>query len=184
MEVQKKNDLPQALEMGLDFWGKQEQKFQSLFGKDALKDKEFLKMKLRYYDNLWYKYKNAPLSIEGQLMRNMLKFQRKKLEKSLHHGLVRQIIRRINTAVKSGKALKAQRKAENKSRLAQYNQSSPRPEIPVSLKEPTVQQRAIKQDRKTSAIAKRRLDKTKQSKSYGYNHFHKPKRRTGKGLHH
>lgn len=45
MEGKNGKEGPATLESGLNFWSRQEQKFQSLFGKEALKDREFLKMK-------------------------------------------------------------------------------------------------------------------------------------------
>lgn len=182
MEVQNKSEEPATLEAGLDFWGRQEQKFQSLFGQEALKDKEFLKMKLRYYDSLWYKYKNAPLSLEGQLMRNMLKFQRRKIEKSRHRGLLRRIIRRINTAVEARWVQKAQRRAENRSLLEHYNERSLKPQIHALLKETATRQKTAGQAEQSTKDYQ--SEKTRQRKFYGYNYNQtaKRKQKVSKGL--
>ena len=191
MEVHDKRQETATLEEGLDFWIRQEQKFQSLFGKEALKDKEFLKMKLRHYDSLWYKYKHAPLGTEGQLMRNMLKFQRKKIDKSMHRGLLRQIIRRINTAIESKRVQRVQRKIENKNQMGLYNENSPKPEMHAESKKEVVQQKKEEKEenlqiRTEQAMQQPEGTKRKQIKYYGYNHTprYKHKQRKSKGVHH
>jgi len=186
MEVQNRKNEPATLEAGLDFWNRQEQKFQSLFGKEALKDKEFLKMKLRHYDRLWYQYKNAPLDIEGQLMRNMLKFQRRKIDKSMHRGLLRQIIRRVNTAVESNRAQKVQQKMENMNRLERYNENSPKPDM-HNLSANTVGcQRKMDQGEQAQIGGAPLQTRREQSKSQTHNHTTIYKHRPGKskGIHH
>lgn len=191
MEVQNGKEEPATLEEGLDFWIKQERKFQSLFGQEALKDREFLKMKLRHYDRLWYKYKNASLDTEGQLMRNMLKFQRRKIDKSMHRGFLRQIFRRINTAVESKRAQKVQRKIENKNQMGLYNENSPRPEMHAQTKKAVIQQRKeVQQEPKLTkteqAMQQPESTKRDQTKSYSYNHTprYKHKQRRSRGVHH
>lgn len=190
MEVQNRKDEPETLEAGLDFWSRQEQKFQSLFGKEALKDREFLKMKLRHYDRLWYQYKNTPLDIEGQLMRNMLKFQRRKIDKSMYRGLLRQIIRRITTAIESSGVQKVQQKMENKSRLVRYNENSPKPEIHQTVSNTMVKQKENQVDtnkpvaEKTTIPPNRQL--RQQAKGYSNNpgRWHKHKINNSNGIHH
>jgi hypothetical protein len=191
MAIEKKNEGPQTLEAGLDFWSRQEQKFQSLFGKESLKDKEFLKMKLRHYDNLWYQYKTAPLGIEGQLMRNMLKFQRRKIDKSLHRGLLRSIIRKINIAIKSNRAQNMQRKIENRNRLELYTESSPKPKIQEKPWETIIQPGREEQIKNTSeatvnAESHPKITKQKRTNSYSYHRtpWHKYKKRKSSGIHH
>lgn len=191
MEVHNKRQEPATLEEELDFWIRQEQKFQSLFGKEALKDKEFIKMKLRHYDSLWYKYKNAPLGTEGQLMRNMLKFQRKKIDKSMHRGLLRQIIRRINTAIESKRVQRVQRKIENKNQMGLYNENSPRPEMHAQAGKAFIQQRKEEKEEQKKikteqAMQQPESTKREQTKSYSYNHTprYKHKQRRSKGVHH
>ena len=190
MEDQNKKQGPETLESGLDFWSRQEQKFQSLFGKEALKDKEFLKMKLRHYDRLWYRYKNAPLDTEGQLMRNMLKFQRRKIDKSMHRGLLRQIIRRVNTAIESDRVQKVQQKMENMNRLERYNENSPKPEIHQTIGNTIVKQKQDQVETNKPALEKTVIPSESkprhQKKGYFNNPIHWPKHKMKKsnGIHH
>ena len=190
MEYQNKNQEPETLEAGLDFWNRQEQKFKSLFGQESLKDREFLKMKLRHYDKLWYQYKNASLGIEGQLMRNMLKFQRRKIEKSLHPGLLRTIIRKINIAINSNRAQHMQRKVESKNRLELYTENSPKPEIRKTSKEAIIQPGKENQMENTPEIiekaeAQPKTIRQKQRNSFNQNPtpWHKHKRGKSNGIH-
>lgn len=188
MEVQDGKEETATLEKGLNFWVKQEQKFQALFGIEALKDKEFLTMKLRHYDMLWYKYKSVPLEMEGQLLRNILKFQRKKLEKSLYQGWVNRIIRKIITVIESGSAEKLERKMENSKRLEQYNQNSPRPDAKISSKDQVLQsvaQNILERDRKKFVTGEQQQDNTGRRKDINgcnYNSTHRARRKAGKGL--
>lgn len=190
MEVQKRKKEPTTLEEELNFWIRQEQKFRSLFGKEMLKEGAFLKMKLRHYDSLWYKYKNAPLGIEGQLMRNMLKFQRRKLDKSMNRGLLQKIFRRITIAIEYKRAKMAQRRIQNENRPELYNENSPNPGMNTQKKNAVVLKRKEEQKgrvitRTEQAMQKPENTKQKQTIHYAYNHTpgYKHKRRINKGVH-
>lgn len=78
----------------LSNWNQQETKFGALFGQEALKDREFLKMKLENYDQLYYKYNGKAQTPDEKAMMTMLRFQRRKMERSLHPGLLRRMLHR------------------------------------------------------------------------------------------
>gem|GEM_PF-5674992 len=82
----------------LGSWNKQETKFRDLFSDQALKDREFQKMKLAEYDRLWIKYNGNAITTDERALLVMLKFQRTKMEKALYPGLLRRLFRKgINT---------------------------------------------------------------------------------------
>jgi hypothetical protein len=85
---------PETLMSELRNWNQQENKFGALFGQDALKDREFLKMKLENYDQLYYKYNGKAQTPDEKAMMTMLRFQRRKMERSLHPGLLRRMLHR------------------------------------------------------------------------------------------
>jgi hypothetical protein len=94
MENELQRPRPETLMSELGNWNQQENKFGALFGQDALKDREFLKMKLEHYDQLYYKYNGKAQTPDEKAMITMLRFQRRKIERSLHPGLLRRMLHR------------------------------------------------------------------------------------------
>jgi len=94
MENELQTYRPETLMSELRNWHQQENKFGALFGDDALKDREFLKMKLEHYDQLYYKYNGKAQTPDEKAMMTMLRFQRRKMERSLHPGLLRRMLHR------------------------------------------------------------------------------------------
>jgi hypothetical protein len=94
MENELQTYRPETLMSELGNWNQQENKFGALFGQDALKDREFLKMKLEHYDSLYYKYNGKAQTPDEKAMMTMLRFQRRKMERSLHPGLLRRMLHR------------------------------------------------------------------------------------------
>lgn len=82
-------------------WNVQENKFRELFGDDALRDREFMKMKLEHYHSLYYKYNGRPQTQDEQAMMTMLRFQRRKMERSLHPGFLRRVLHRVGARLKA-----------------------------------------------------------------------------------
>lgn len=79
-----------SLFKALQEWNRTEDLFRSTFGEDSLKEREFLKMKLKQYDLMWYKYKN-PLTKDEILLRTMLMAHRKSIRKALYPGILRRL---------------------------------------------------------------------------------------------
>lgn len=109
----------------------------------------------------------------------------------MHRGLLRQIFRKINTAIESNRVQKTQLKIENKNQLGLYNENSPKPEIHEQVKKAVVQQRKEEQTEKTQAMKETATEKVdtinqKQIKSYSYNHAprYKHKQRKSNEIHH
>lgn len=94
MENELQTYRPETLMSELRNWNQQESKFGALFGQDALQDREFLKMKLEHYDQLYYKYNGKAQTPDEKAMMTMLRFQRRKMERSLHPGLLRRMLHR------------------------------------------------------------------------------------------
>ncbi len=94
MENALQTSRPETLMSELGNWNQQENKFGALFGQEALKDREFLKMKLENYDQLYYKYSGKAQTHDEKAMMTMLRFQRRKMERSLYPGLLRRILHR------------------------------------------------------------------------------------------
>lgn len=130
------------------------------------------------------------MDIEGQLMRNMLKFQRRKIDKSMHRGLLRQIIRRVTAAFESNRVQKVQRKMDNKDRLELYNENSPKSEMHTQAKKTVVDQKKEKQEDKVQTRMEQTIRQPKgarweQKKLYSHNHAprYNHKQRKSKGIH-
>lgn len=77
MDIERKS-LTDTIIGGLSDWNRQEQQFRQLFGEDALKDREFIRMKLQQFDRLYYKHSNTAKTTDEMAMMLMLRFQRKK----------------------------------------------------------------------------------------------------------
>lgn len=101
MENELQTYRPETLMGELRNWNQQENKFGALFGQDALKDREFLKMKLENYDQLYYKYDGKTQTQDEKAMMTMLRFQRRKMERSLHSGLLRRMLHRAGARLRA-----------------------------------------------------------------------------------
>lgn len=101
MEQAVQNIKGSSLTEDLKSWNQQESQFRNLFSEQALIDKEFLKMKLKEFNRIWYKYSGIPQSpVEGALMM-MLNYQRRKLQQSLYPGLLTRLLVRAFTFSKA-----------------------------------------------------------------------------------
>jgi hypothetical protein len=78
----------------LSGWNQQEQKFRSLFSDQALQDRDFLKMKLAEYNRIWYKYNGTVQSTDEKALMIMLRFHRRKLQKTIFPGLITRLLSR------------------------------------------------------------------------------------------
>jgi len=78
----------------LTSWNRQEQKFRELFSEDALKDREFQKMKLDEYDRLYRKYSGMGTTTDEKALLVMVRFQKRKLERTLYPGILTRLLRR------------------------------------------------------------------------------------------
>ena len=101
MEDRRQAFTPQTLMGELGSWNRQEAKFRELFSADALKDRDFMKMKLAEYDRLWLKYRSSVQTTDEKALLVMLRYQRRKLELSLHPGLLDRLLRRSVLAIKA-----------------------------------------------------------------------------------
>lgn len=118
-------------------WTRQEHSFAKLFTPDALKDREFQKMKLAEYDRLWLKYSGGVKTTDEKALMDMLRFQRRKMEKTLYPRILTRVFRKIVSAVKITTAKRLERSRERKQSQEAYNT------IPLvnPLKESSPQQR-------------------------------------------
>ncbi len=101
MENALQTSRPETLMSELSNWNQQENKFGALFGQEALKDREFLKMKLENYDQLYYKYNGKAQTPDEKAMMTMLRFQRRKMERSLYPGLLRRMLHRAGARLQA-----------------------------------------------------------------------------------
>lgn len=106
-------------------WNRQENKFREVFSDEALKDREFQKMKLETYDRLYNKYRGKPLTQDERAMLTMLRFQRRKMEKALYPGLLTRMLRRGIGLVKNLWARQRESVAVNRENLHQYTHHAP-----------------------------------------------------------
>lgn len=107
----------------LGSWSKQEHKFRELFGNDAIRDRDFQKMKLAEYDRLWQKYQGKAMTTDEKSMLVMLRFQRRKLEKTLYPGILRRIFHRAAVGIKALVANRRQLR-EQRNQPEQYTYST------------------------------------------------------------
>lgn len=97
MEIQERQP---TLVKALDEWNHTEDMFRNVFGDDALKDKDFKKMKLREYDRIWHAFNGKPLSKDERSLMAMLRFQRKKLRRTLYPGLLTRLLNRAGSYIR------------------------------------------------------------------------------------
>lgn len=115
----------------LGSWNRQEQKFRELFGADALKDREFQKMKLAEYDRLYRRHSGSVTTTDEKALLTMLRFQRSKMEKALYPGILTRLLRRGFSRLKHMVQQALQRRASVQQQPADYGISTiPLPERP------------------------------------------------------
>lgn len=124
-------------------WNRQEQQFGRLFSDAALKDREFLKMKLGEFDRLYFKYSNTQLTRDERALLTMLRFQRRKLERALYPGILRRVAHRI--AARINAAMLAGKEAKNKNRVQLTDQLSNIHSVPIPVKDAQKQPATIRQ---------------------------------------
>lgn len=90
-----RTEMPLTLLGTLNVWNDTENMFKGVFGDEALKDRDFRKMKLREYDRIWHAFRDKPLTTDEKALMVMLRFQRKKLRTTLYPGLLSRLISRI-----------------------------------------------------------------------------------------
>ena len=76
-------------------WNHTEDLFREHFGEDSLLDREFLKLKLREYDRMWYRFSRNALTRDERALLSMLRIQRRWLRKTLYHGSMRRLWNRL-----------------------------------------------------------------------------------------
>jgi hypothetical protein len=106
-------------------WNRQENKFREIFSDDALKDREFQRMKLENYDLLYLKYAGKPLTQDEQAMLAMLQFQRRKMEKALYPGLLSRLIHRANNLIKGMWMRQRENAIADRENLQQFAYNTP-----------------------------------------------------------
>lgn len=119
----------------LSGWNRQEGQFRELFGETSLKDREFLKMKLDNYTGLFHKYNGNAQTTDERALLLMLRYQRRKMEKTLYPGLLRRMIYR------AAARLKAQRLMNRKPVQASTQEGFNLPPIPVRQEQAQQQQK-------------------------------------------
>ncbi|MBK1439791.1 hypothetical protein JHJ32_07340 [Parapedobacter sp. ISTM3] len=77
-------------------WNHTESLFREHFGEESLRDRDFLKMKLKEYDRMWYSFNGRPLTQDERTLMKMLRFQRRKMRKTLYPGLLRRLWNRAS----------------------------------------------------------------------------------------
>lgn len=110
-------------------WNRQENRFRELFSDDALKDREFIRMKLERYHSLYYKYRGAERTTDERAMMMVLRFQRRKMERTLYPGLLRRLLHRGRVRLQA--ALVAGRDAAIAQRTEATQYITPTPVTPV-----------------------------------------------------
>ncbi len=153
MENELQTYRPETLMSELRNWNQQENKFGVLFGQDALQDREFLKMKLEHYDRLWYKYNGKPQTQDEKAMMTMLRFQRRKMERSLHLGLLRRMLHRERARLRAMWAANRERVTIN--RDASNRQAHNLPSLASEFKPVHQQQASVRQMMPVSKYAQR-----------------------------
>lgn len=97
MEVnaRKKAFSPDTLLGELSNWNRQEVSFKGVFSEEALRDRDFQKMKLNEYRRLSFKYSGNVQSTDEAALYKMLRFQQRKMEKALYPRKLVRFVSRI-----------------------------------------------------------------------------------------
>jgi hypothetical protein len=108
------NGQGQSLFRELGAWNVQETRFAEIFSREALADREFRKMKLSEYDRLYHRYSTLATTSDEKALLTMLKFQRRKLERSLFPSLLGRLMHRAIASF--GPVINARREMDMASR--------------------------------------------------------------------
>lgn len=84
----------------LGAWNRQEKAIGEVFGNDSLKDRDFLKIKLREYERLSSGFRTGTLSRDERSMMTMLKYQRRKIARVVYPGLIRRMLHKAALLLK------------------------------------------------------------------------------------
>lgn len=139
----------------LSSWNRQEQQFAQLFGEQALKDREFTRMKLQEYNRLYYQFGKKAATTDERAMILMLRFQRKKMTKALYPGLLRRLAYRL--IVKAVATVKATRRqplvaAPVQDAYSNFSIQPPAPKEPATIRRlPYVRSAQFKKMKRTSS---------------------------------
>jgi hypothetical protein len=159
MENELQISRPETLMSELRNWNQQENKFGALFGQDAFKDREFLKMKLEHYDQLYYKHNGKTQTQDEKAIMTMLRFQRRKMERSLHPGLLRRMLHRGRARLRAIWSDNRERATTNRGQV--NTQAYNLPSLTNDAKSSRQQQAAIRQMTPASKYAQQnKLHKT------------------------
>lgn len=113
-----------SLQKQLADWNRQESRFKELFSEEALRDKEFQKMKLREYDKLWHLHKGTAQTTDERALLNMLRFQRRKMTRRLYPGLLRRLLHKVVARIAAGREKRRMQQMEVREHLDRYTRSS------------------------------------------------------------
>lgn len=82
-------------------WNRFEKIFRESVGEEDMKERDFLKMKLKEFDRIWYSHPATDKTgtIDERAMQIVVGYQRKKLEKALYPGLLRRLLHRARVYV-------------------------------------------------------------------------------------
>lgn len=114
----------QTLFKELNDWNKQENTFRQLFSPEALKDRKFIRMKLRAYDRLFHKYSGKPLTTDEKALVRMLQFQRRKMERVLFRGLISRLLRFTASTIR-GAVIRRREAVLSRDSVSQYVMPAP-----------------------------------------------------------
>ena len=76
-----------TLQAALAEWKHTEDLFSHHFDKDALNTRDFMKMKLKEFDRMWYAFNGRPLTKDERALMRMVRFQRRITRRMLYPGL-------------------------------------------------------------------------------------------------
>lgn len=85
-----------TLVAALTEWNHTESLFKQHFGEESLRDRDFMKMKLKEYDRMWYSFNGRPLTRDERALMRMLRFQRRKMRRTLYRGLLSRLWNRAS----------------------------------------------------------------------------------------
>lgn len=76
----------------LESWKRQEDQLKKLFSAEVVQDKEFLKLKLKEFDRIFYKHRYDNPTTDERAVMTVLKYQRLMMQKSLYPGLITRMV--------------------------------------------------------------------------------------------
>ena len=83
----------------LGAWNRLEGMFRENFSETALGDRDFRKMKLREYDRIYRLYNGKVQTTDERALIVMLRFQRRKIRRTLYPGLLRRLLNRTTNSL-------------------------------------------------------------------------------------